>query len=124
MRDFGEILEPEIPRLRRYARALTRDPVQVDDLAKHARARPHQKASLALAARHEFAHHWLFTILHNQRGSELPAVTREQRALAGERAASVLPASPDTLDRVALLELDRAVAGLTEARCQVGLLVG
>ena len=32
MNDFGRLLEAEIPRLRRYARALTRDVPGADDL--------------------------------------------------------------------------------------------
>ena len=34
MNNFGKMLEAEIPRLRRYARALTRDTVQADDLVQ------------------------------------------------------------------------------------------
>ena len=34
MSDFTKLLETEIPRLRRYARALTRDPVRADDLVQ------------------------------------------------------------------------------------------
>ena len=34
MNDFGRLVEAEIPRLRRYARALTRDAVRADDLVQ------------------------------------------------------------------------------------------
>jgi RNA polymerase sigma-70 factor (ECF subfamily) len=34
MSDFARLLEAEIPRLRRYARALTRDPIRSDDLVQ------------------------------------------------------------------------------------------
>jgi DNA-directed RNA polymerase specialized sigma24 family protein len=34
MNDFGRLLEREIPRLRRYARALTRDVSRADDLVR------------------------------------------------------------------------------------------
>ena len=34
MTDIAALLEPEIPRLRRYARALTRDAVRADDLVQ------------------------------------------------------------------------------------------
>jgi len=34
MNDFARLLEAEIPRLRRYARALTRDVVRADDLVQ------------------------------------------------------------------------------------------
>jgi RNA polymerase sigma-70 factor, ECF subfamily len=34
MSDFGRLIEQEVPRLRRYARALTRDIGQADDLVQ------------------------------------------------------------------------------------------
>ena len=34
MIEFGRLLETEIPRLRRYPRALTRDPSRADDLVQ------------------------------------------------------------------------------------------
>ena len=34
MNDFGSLVEAQIPRLRRYARALTRDVVRADDLVQ------------------------------------------------------------------------------------------
>ena len=34
MNDFGRLLEKEIPRLRRYARALTHDVSRADDLVQ------------------------------------------------------------------------------------------
>jgi RNA polymerase sigma-70 factor (ECF subfamily) len=34
MNDFGRLVEAEIPRLRRYARALTRDAIRADDLVQ------------------------------------------------------------------------------------------
>jgi len=39
MNDFGRLVEAEIPRLRRYARALTRDTVRADDLVQSCLAR-------------------------------------------------------------------------------------
>ena len=62
---------------------------------------------------------WLFTMLHNQRVSEVRHMVREQRALADERVAALSPASSDPSTRIALLELDRAIAVLPEARRQV-----
>jgi RNA polymerase sigma-70 factor (ECF subfamily) len=67
---------------------------------------------------------WLFTMLHNQRVSEVRQMVREQRALADERVAALSPASSDPSTRIALLELDRAIAVLPEARRQVVLLIG
>ena len=68
--------------------------------------------------------HRLFTLLHNQRISEVRRLIREQRAFADERVVSISPVSPDPHAQIALLELDRAVAALPEARRQIVLLVG
>lgn len=55
MDDFGRLLEAEIPRLRRYARALTRNLTSADDLVQSALVRAvtkqhlwHGPASLAI----------------------------------------------------------------------------
>jgi RNA polymerase sigma-70 factor (ECF subfamily) len=49
MNDFGRLLEKEIPRLRRYARALTRDGSRADDLVQDTLVRTIAKtASLAM----------------------------------------------------------------------------
>jgi RNA polymerase sigma-70 factor (ECF subfamily) len=116
------MLEQEIPRLRRYARALTRDSVQADDLVQSALTR-------ALAKKHLWQpgtnlQHWLFTLLHHQRVSDVRRLIRDQRARADERVVSILPASPDPDARIALRELDHAIAALPEARRQVVLLIG
>ena len=122
MSEFGCMLEQEIPRLRRYARALTRDSVQADDLVQSTLVR-------ALAKRHLWQpgtnlRHWLFTLLHNQRISDVRRLIRDQRACVDDRLISIAPASPDPDARIALLELDRAIAALPEARRQVVLLIG
>jgi RNA polymerase sigma-70 factor (ECF subfamily) len=49
---------------------------------------------------------------------------RSQRALADERVAALSPASSDPSTRIGLLEFDRAIAVLPEARRQVVLLIG
>nr|WP_295106915.1 sigma-70 family RNA polymerase sigma factor [uncultured Caulobacter sp.] len=63
MRDMMVIVEPVIPRLRRYARALMRDAALADDLVQdcleRAITRWHQRRSDGDAQT------WLFTILHN-----------------------------------------------------------
>jgi RNA polymerase sigma-70 factor (ECF subfamily) len=122
MSDFGRMLEREIPRLRRYALALTRDSVRADDLVQSTLVRALAKSHLWQPGTN--LRRWLFTILHNRRVSEVRSLIREQRALADERIASISPASSDPSTRIALLELDRAIAGLPEARRQVVLLIG
>jgi len=122
MSDFGRMLGREIPRLRRYALSLTRDSVRADDLVQSTLVRALAKSHLWQPGTN--LRRWLFTILHNQRVSEVRQMIREQRALADERVAALSPVSSDPTTRIALLELDRAIAVLPEARRQVVLLIG
>jgi DNA-directed RNA polymerase specialized sigma24 family protein len=46
MKEFGRLLEKEIPRLRRYAFALTRDMSRADDLVQDTLVRSNCKATL------------------------------------------------------------------------------
>ena len=116
------MLGQEIPRLRRYALSLTRDSVRADDLVQSTLVRALAKSHLWQPGTN--LRRWLFTILHNQRVSEVRPMIREQRALADERVAALSPVSSDPTTRIALLELDRAIAVLPEARRQVVLLIG
>ena len=64
MNDFGRLLEREIPRLRRYARALTRDVSRADDLVQDTLVR-----AIAKQDRWQWdssLRAWLFTLMHNQ----------------------------------------------------------
>jgi Sigma-70 region 2 len=110
MSDFGQMLGREISRLRRYARALTRDSVRADDLVQSTLERALAKSHLWQPGTN--LRHWLFTILHNQRVSEVRQLVREQRALADERVGALSPAASDPTSGIALLELDRAIAAL------------
>jgi RNA polymerase sigma-70 factor (ECF subfamily) len=122
MSGFGETLEQDIPRLRRYALALTRDRVAAADLVQSTLARARQASSLATRLD---LRHWLFPILHNQRVSELRSPVREERALAGDgRFAWITAATPKSDGEISLRELGRAIAALREARRRVVLLIG
>ena len=64
MNEFGRLLEKEIPRLRRYAFALTRNMSRADDLVQDTLVR-------AIAQQHRWQcgtnlHAWLFTLMHNR----------------------------------------------------------
>ena len=122
MSEFGGLVEQEIPRLRRYARALTRDPERAEDLVQNCLMR-------ALAKEHRWQpgtdlRAWLFTILHNTRVSDLRRSAREQ---TGREIAMVVmtPAPPRAPDgRLPLRDLERAIGELSEEQRQVLLLVG
>ena len=84
MSDFYDLIEREIPRLRRYARALTRSVDRADDLVQETLLRAVAKAHLWQAGTDLRA--WLFTIMHNQ---YVNMVRRAMREL--ERALDCLP---------------------------------
>src|SRR5947207_15298347 len=75
MTDFARLLEAEIPRLRRYARALTRDVSRADDLVQSCLARAVAKQHLWQRGTDLRA--WLFTILHNQHVNDVRRGIRE-----------------------------------------------
>ncbi len=63
MRDTATLLEPQIPALRRYAFALTRDHARADDLVQDCLERAISRWYLCAADPDLRA--WLFTMLHN-----------------------------------------------------------
>src|SRR4249919_3329759 len=92
MTDFARLLEAEIPRLRRYARALTRDVARADDLVQSCLAR-------ALAKQHLWQpgtdlRAWLFTIQHNHHLNDVRHSVREGVAVAIEEMAPVMGVPP------------------------------
>ncbi len=122
MTDFALLLEVEIPRLRRYARALTRDVSRADDLVQSCLTR-------AVAKRHLWQEGtdlraWLFTILHNQHVNDVRRSVREGISVAIEDAAPMLTVQPTAMDALQLRDLEAAIAKLSEEQRQVILLVG
>lgn len=122
MSDFGHLLEMQIPRLRRYARALTRDAVRADDLVQSCLVRALAKAHLWQPGTDLRA--WLFTILHNQHVNDVRRAVREGINIPVEDMAPVLTAPPAQVASLRLRDLDRALARLPEEQRQVLLLVG
>lgn len=79
MNEFGRLLEKEIPRLRRYAFALTRNMSRADDLVQDTLVR-------AIAKQHRWqwgSNHraWLFTIMHHLNVSRVRRSMREAFAV-------------------------------------------
>src|SRR5437764_9124190 len=79
MHDFARLLEAEIPRLRRYARALTRDVTRADDLVQSCLTRAVAKQHLWQPGTDLRA--WLFTILHNQHVNDVRRSGREASSI-------------------------------------------
>jgi RNA polymerase sigma-70 factor, ECF subfamily len=122
MSDFARLLETEIPRLRRYARALTRDAARADDLVQSCLVRAVAKKHLWQVGTDLRA--WLFTILHNQHVNDVRRAVREGVSVAVEDVAPILTVPSNATASLQLRDLERAIAALPEEQRQVILLVG
>jgi RNA polymerase sigma-70 factor (ECF subfamily) len=120
--DTHRDIEAEIPRLRRYARALTRDVVTADDLVQDCLARALGKLHLWQDGSDLRA--WLFTILHNQYVNHVRRAVREGSAVGFNESEPLLSRAPQQGKRLELRDLERALAKLPEEQRSVVLLVG
>src|SRR5271166_5100948 len=110
MSEFHRLVEHEIPRLRRYARALTRDNSRADDLVQDTLVRAITKAHLWQEGTDIRA--WLLTIMHNQYVNNIRHDMREEATVDVDRVASTLVATTDPTASRQLRELDRALGYL------------
>ena len=122
MADTYRDIQTEIPRLRRYARALTRDVVSADDLVQDTLTRALGKLHLWQEGSDLRA--WLFTILHNQYVNNIRRAVREGAAVALNESEPMLSRAPQQGRRLELRDLERALAQLPEEQRAVILLVG
>jgi RNA polymerase sigma-70 factor (ECF subfamily) len=122
MNDFARLLEAEIPRLRRYARALTRDVARADDLVQSCLTRAVAKQHLWQPGTDLRA--WLFTILHNQHVNDVRRSVREGINVAVEEMAPMLTVQSNAVAVLQLRDLEAAIARLPQEQRQVILLVG
>jgi RNA polymerase sigma-70 factor (ECF subfamily) len=120
MSDFARLLETEIPRLRRYARALTHDASRGDDLVQSSLLRAVAKQHLWQPGTDLRA--WLFTILHNQYVNDVRRSAREGVTIPVEDV--TVAASDDVGAALQLRDLEWAIASLPEGQRQVILLLG
>ncbi len=122
MPDFRELVEAQIPRLRRYALGLTRQSDQADDLVQDTLARALNKEQLWQPGTDIRA--WLFTILHNQRVNAVRRAIREGTPVEFDKASATVVSPSDPSAGRTLFELDRAMGQIAEEHRQVILLVG
>src|ERR1700757_4014113 len=122
MSEFHRLIEQQIPRLRRYARALTRNRDRADDLVQDTLSRALEKEQFWQTGTNLGA--WLFTIMHNQNVNNVRRDVRVSAAVDIEREATTPPATTDPSASRKMVELDRALARLPLAQRQVILLVG
>ena len=121
MSDFGSLLEGQIPRLRRYARALARDAARADDLVQSCLMRALEKQHLWQPGTDLRA--WLFTLLHNQGVNDIRRLAR-QASVPIEEVEALLTVEGNALASVQLRDLEAAMPRLSEEHRQAVLLAG
>jgi RNA polymerase sigma-70 factor, ECF subfamily len=121
MNDFARLLEEQIPRLRRYARALTRDVTRADDLVQSCLVRAVAKQHLWEPGTDLRA--WLFTILHNQHVNDVRRSVREGTTVELEEAPQLTVPS-NVIPTLELRDLETAIGKLPPEQRQAILLVG
>ena len=122
MPDFHDLLEPQIPRLRRYSRALTRDTQRADDLVQDILVRALMKQDRWEPGTNLRA--WLFTLMHNQYVNNVRRANREAGTIGIDDVSSSLVATTDPTASRQLYELERALGQLAAEQREVILLVG
>jgi RNA polymerase sigma-70 factor, ECF subfamily len=120
--DIERKIQEEMPRLRRYARALTRDPHAAEDLVQDCIARALSRTHLWRQGTDLRA--WLFTIMHNQYVNNVRRAIREGTAVGLSEHEPALCTHPIQVKRIELRDLERGLAGLPEEQRAVLLLVG
>ncbi|HJV75313.1 MAG TPA: RNA polymerase sigma factor [Noviherbaspirillum sp.] len=115
MADFADALALQIPRLRRYARALTHDVSWADDLVQDTLERALQRRWLFHINTNLTA--WLFTMLYRLYLNEVPR--RLAAPPAGDMPEPVAPGDP-----ALQLDMQRALAKLSPEHRAVIVLVG
>ncbi len=121
MTEFGELIAENIPRLRRYARALVRDTHLADDLVQDCLERAWTKRALWRDRGDIRA--WLFTILHNVYANAARRHTRRPREVSIDTAPET-GVAPGQETNLFLRDLESCLAALSDEHREVLLLVG
>ncbi len=110
MARFEQLLVEQIPRLRRYARALSGDPALADDLVQDTLVRALTRRHLWMSTRG--IRPWLFTIMHNVYVNAVVRRARVAERSAGPEELGQVPSAERAESDLQLRELDRALATL------------
>ena len=122
MDDFGRLIEQEVPRLRRYAHALVKDPERADDLVQDCLERAWRKSHLWV--RRTNLRGWLMTILHNLHANAARKYSNTPTMVSLDDATqppSTAPSQTETLNAGVVRE---AMQTLSPEQQQVLVLVG
>jgi RNA polymerase sigma-70 factor, ECF subfamily len=115
-------IEVLVPRLKRYARALTHDVGAADELVQDSIG--HALAKIHLWEKGTDLRAWLFTIMHNRHVSLVRREVRERASIEMQKCGPRPTLAPDQITRLELRDLQRAFAKLPEEQRSVILLVG
>jgi RNA polymerase sigma-70 factor (ECF subfamily) len=121
MDDVKDLIEAEIPRLRRYAYALLRNPINADDLVQETLVRALAKAHLWQKGTNLRA--WLFTMLHHLHVNTVRKAARIGEVIPIEDAVN-LGCEPSQTTVIELSELKQAMVQLPEEQRVALLLIG
>jgi RNA polymerase sigma-70 factor (ECF subfamily) len=116
-----DLIEAEIPRLRRYARSLVRDPQLADDLVQDCLERALRAIDSWQPGTNLRA--WLFTILRNCHISSFRNRRREVAVIDGGAEPPGLAVSGGQEESLALTEVGRAYRQLSEEHREILMLV-
>jgi RNA polymerase sigma-70 factor (ECF subfamily) len=115
-------IECVVPNLRRYARSLTHDAVDADDLVQECLARALGKLHLWKVGTDLRA--WLFRILHNEYVSQIRRAARQGTTVGWNQYESGLTCAPDQIDHLEIRDLARALTSLPEEQRTAVLMIG
>lgn len=122
MADFAAEAAQYVPRLRRYALALTGDRHRADDLVQDTLERGWSKFHLWRQGSDLRA--WLFTIMHNTFVNQLRQGSLRDSGVPLDDQALEVPVRPSQEDALAIRDLEAALAKLPAEFREVVLLVG
>lgn len=115
-------IEAEIPGLRRYARALSGNAAQADDLVQDCLERALSRP--ALWRREGNLRAWLFTILRNVWIDELRRRKVRPDMNGMDESVDTMASAPNQMDRLAVRDMAAALAQLAPEQRETVLLVG
>lgn len=121
MTDFTQQLEAILPRLRQYALVLTKESGAADDLVQGTVLRGLENEALWTPGTDLRA--WLFTIMHNLFVSEVRRSARSPVTLMSS-VVDHQSSQPSQEGRLALRDLDRALARLPKAQLEIIMMIG
>jgi RNA polymerase sigma-70 factor (ECF subfamily) len=115
-------IECVLPNLRRFARSLTHDDIDADDLVQECLARALGKLHLWKVGTDLRA--WLFSILHNEYVSQIRRAARRGTAVDWGDYESTLTCAPAQIEHLEIRDLVRALTSLPGEQREAVLMIG